>query len=43
MSWRGDKKNYNAYITMRNMDKLYEELIAWIMTKNRENSKKSTI
>lgn len=27
-SWRGDKKRYNAFHTIRNLDKLYKELIA---------------
>ena len=26
-SWRGDKKRYNAYYTLKNMDKLYKELM----------------
>lgn len=32
-SWRGDKKRYNAHNTIKNLDKLYKELILWI-TKN---------
>lgn len=28
-SWRGDKRKYNAYRTLRNMDLLYKELIVW--------------
>ena len=28
--WRGDKKKYNSYYTLRNMDKEMEELIRWI-------------
>ncbi len=26
-SWRGDKKRYNVYYTLKNMDKLYKELM----------------
>lgn len=28
--WRGDKKKYNSYYTLHNMDKKMEELIRWI-------------
>ena len=28
-SWRGDKRKYNAYRTLRNMDNLFKELILW--------------
>ena len=26
-SWKGDKKKYNAYHTLKNLDKLYKELM----------------
>ena len=29
-SWRGDKKRYNAFQTLQNMDKLYRRLKQWI-------------
>ena len=29
-SWRGDKKRYNAFQTLQNMDKLYRRLKTWI-------------
>lgn len=33
-AWRGDlKRKYNCYHTIGNMDKLYKELIEWIMSK----------
>lgn len=35
-SWRGDKKRYNAYRTLMNMDRLQKELILWVkQNKNR--------
>lgn len=42
-SWRGDKKKFNAYRTLKNMDKLYKELTeSWkrekSSTANREKS-----
>lgn len=40
LSWRGDKKNYNAYKTITSMDKLYGRLIKWI-TRNKKSNKKS--
>lgn len=30
-SWRGDKKGYNSYFTLRNMDNLFKEGLRWIM------------
>jgi hypothetical protein len=36
-SWRGDKKRYNAYHTLKNMDKLYRELME--MGRKRQNVK----
>lgn len=40
-AWRGDlQRKYHCYHTIRNMDKLYKELIIWIMNsrcKNKQN------
>lgn len=30
-SWREDKKGYNSYLTLRNMDNLFREEFLWIM------------
>ena len=51
ISWRGDKRRYNAHITLMNMDNLYRRLTKWIIQtqqkKNRsrysKNNRKSAI
>ena len=39
-AWRGDlKRKYQCYHTVKNMDKLYKELIQWITKMNRWKNK----
>lgn len=43
ISWRGDKRRYNAHITLITMDKLYRRLTKWIIqTLQKKNKSKSS-
>jgi hypothetical protein len=43
ISWRGDKRRYNAHITLTTMDKLYRRLTKWIIqTQQKKSSSKSS-
>ena len=43
LSWRGDKRRYNAHETLKHMDGLYRRLLKWITQKKNKSGTKNSV